>query len=320
MANFPDVLATSYASGSTPVVKAADLVAMQMEHVREWRALRGADFLIADDFLGDTLNRSIWLASSGLAIQPDVAAGALGSALIPASGSLTTQLLALGTLDFRLMVAMRFPNYAALTTATDLFIYLLNNGSNVIGFRIVRDPNVRNIQIAAYGASGWPALYPPGVDTGMPVPVATYGRLEIRRSGALWTFLINDVLVYSLTYAGSASDAFSFNIISDGAMQAQIDFFKLHVIRQPVSSATVAQVLGAHAESKTVTFNGTQDYVDLVWTNPFADNSYRLPAPGIFVSSGPLVISASYANKTPTGIRVVPSARFTGEVYVDAHE
>jgi hypothetical protein len=46
----------------------------------------------------------------------------------------------------------------------------------------------------------------------------------------------------------------------------------------------------------------------------------RFPNPGAFVSSGTTNITASYQNKTATGIRVVPSARFTGEIYVEPHE
>jgi hypothetical protein len=103
-------------------------------------------------------------------------------------------------------------------------------------------------------------------------------------------------------------------------LNGQIDYFKLYAIRQPVSSATLAQAIGTHAESQKAVFNGTQDFVDVTWTNPFADTNYRLPGPGVFVSSGTTNITASYQNKTATGIRVVPSARFTGEIYVEAHE
>src|SRR6185295_18700777 len=59
-------------------------------------------------------------------------------------------------------------------------------------------------------------------------------------------------------------------------------------------------------------FDGSQDYVDITW--PEAFSSYRLYA-AVYTTGIPPRISL--VNATSTGVRVVPSARFTGTVYVE---
>jgi hypothetical protein len=322
MPSFPDVLATSYSSGSTPVVKAADLNAMQAETVRLWRAVRGGDFLLDDDFTGDSLNRAIWTDPRGaVTLQPDSdQSGAMGTAILsPAAAALISQALPFGTMDFRFVAAMRFPNYPSLATGGEFAILLSQSLGATLGFRITRtDSALSNVLVRTDGpGAGLPRII--GQDTGVDVPVTSYARFEIRRQGALISFLINDFVVFSFAYTGTLP-GMRVLIQPVTAIVGQIDYFKLHAVRLPVSSATLGQALGSHVESKTVAFDGSQDFVDLTWTVPFADTTYRLPAPGVYVAFGPNTVTATYARKTQTGIRVVPSARFTGEVYVDAHE
>jgi hypothetical protein len=337
---FPDSLATSYVPSGTPVIKAADLNALQMETVRLWRGLRGADSLIEDEFTGPSLNTSLWSTPAFALTFTSDSPGALGTAIInpgiTSSGSspnsINTQALALASLDFRCMVGMRFPNYqpggSTPIGAGDFFIIFTDAVTSAFGFRITRILNAPiffNVQAIAAGPSFPDSLPSGGItaapmhDTGIPVPGIAYGRFEIRRAGQSFTFLINDVVVYTFSFSGALPNVM-FLIGTQAQLNGQIDYFKLYAIRQPVSSATLAQALGTHAESQKALFNGTQDFVDVTWMNPFADTNYRLPGPGVFVSSGTANITASFQNKTVNGIRVVPSARFTGEVYVEAHE
>jgi hypothetical protein len=317
--NFPDVVATSYCPGSTPAVKAADLNAMQKEIVALWRSVRGPDLIIEDDLLGDAFTAPIWNLQALNEVSPgaDNTPGAIGTLALGGAGLLETIPFAIGSLDFRLLFAMRFPTFN--TSPAPIFISWVRVDAqgtfrSSVGFQTSGDPSQKNILVVQPSQDGV-AIF----DTGVPVPIASYGRFEIRRTGHLWTFWINDVLGHSVALDSDSSDFFVFSIGS-GGLQARIDYVKLQIVRLPVSSATFGQALGSHAESKFAVFNGTQDFVDITWTNPFADTNYRLPAPGVFVGLGPDVVTASYHNKTQTGIRVVPSARFTGEVYLDAHE
>jgi hypothetical protein len=292
---------------------------MQKEIVALWRSVRGPDLIIADDLLGDAFTAPIWSRQAVNDVSPgaDNTPGAIGTLTLGGAGLLETIPFAIGTLDFRLLFAMRFPTFN--TSPAPIFISWVRVDSqgtfrSSVGFQTSGDPSQKNILVFEPSPSGV-AIF----DTDVPVPITSYGRFEIRRTGHLWTFWINGVLGHSVALDSDPTDYFVFNI-SSGGLPARIDYLKLQIVRLPVSSATLGQALGSHAESKTAVFDGTQDFVDITWTNPFADTSYRLPAPGVFVNSGPGVVTASYHNKTQTGIRVVPSARFAGEAYVEAHE
>jgi hypothetical protein len=237
---WPDTLLTTYLPGRPPVIKSSDLNAMQLEQVRTWRALRGNDFLLFDDFVSSTLNQGIWTvsgAASGIAFG-DTTPGALGVVQLnpnsAGSVGIVTSPLPLGTLDWRLAVRARFPNYRTLTIAAECQIGILNPfvASDINAFRIKRTA-AGSVNISAFsGLSG-------ESDTGVAVPVDQYATFEIRRAGAVVTFLINDVPGPTVAYAASVSGApIWLNSSMANGLSLWADFVKFWAVRQPVSSPT----------------------------------------------------------------------------------
>lgn len=70
---------------------------------------------------------------------------------------------------------------------------------------------------------------------------------------------------------------------------------------------------GENSESGIATFNATQDYVDVVFTTPFSATTYKFDL-SVYASDTEGPITAFIATKTKTGMRITPSAQFTGEV------
>jgi hypothetical protein len=184
---WPDSPLTTYVAGSPPWVKANDLNAMQVEPIRLWQAARGGDFLIADEFTGDSLNRSIWTAPTlPVVVGDDSANGAFGVAQCVPNGrgqQLLTQMLPIGTNDFRFSARVRFPFYSAAPNAfARIGLYDTGTSNEVYYFEAsFGKPNLRCMTAvdSAY--------------VGPPVPQVAYAHLEIRRASGIATFLVDGV-------------------------------------------------------------------------------------------------------------------------------
>lgn len=70
-------------------------------------------------------------------------------------------------------------------------------------------------------------------------------------------------------------------------------------------------------QDASATFTGSEAYVDITW--PAAYVSYQI-AQSVLVTDGSGDVVVNVINKTSTGVRVVPSAPFTGSVYLLAYE
>ncbi|HJU23074.1 MAG TPA: proprotein convertase P-domain-containing protein, partial [Casimicrobiaceae bacterium] len=318
-----DKLGVCYYTGATPAIKDGDLHALQKEAVRSNRATRGGESFLYDEFTGDSLNRYKWQNNAGVTIADDSANGAFGIAEIVNTGSggqlQTNAAYAIGLYDFRFRYRARFPNYATIANALDAFM-----GISGVQFHVTRTAgNTFNVQ-ARVGAAGT-GIQPQDHDTGVAVPTGSYVEFEIRKEGTTLSFLINDVVVYSQSFT-TVLGGFPFLISTNynasapaGCISVFVDYVKTYVEPEPVSAPSAAQPTGSHLESQTIAL-AAQDRVTVTWSTPFADTTYRLPAPCVYSNPAAGVVKASYQNKTQNGIDIVLSDVTTGELYVEAHE
>ncbi len=65
-------------------------------------------------------------------------------------------------------------------------------------------------------------------------------------------------------------------------------------------------------QSKTATFTGAEDYVDLTWTDTYTTYALLSSAP----QTAGAIPGIKFTSVTGSGLRVEPSARFTGTVDV----
>lgn len=217
--SLPDSRNTTYVAGGPPTVKAADLNAMQDNHVDQWRALRGNDFLIADDFTGSSIDTSKWIVTdpSSKFTLIDVP-GSYGNlhfiSTVNAGSSIQTRNLYLGLNDFR--------------TAARLFNPQFGGGVSTVSYGVLAsvnrayfDRNSGNWRVSLNGSFH---------ATGVAVSAASFQLLEIRRESGLFQFLIDGVLVYSEALAMSLdSSALTVSASRDtsGTTQLDIDHVKL---------------------------------------------------------------------------------------------
>ncbi|HJU23076.1 MAG TPA: hypothetical protein VJ891_11265 [Casimicrobiaceae bacterium] len=279
--------------------------------------LRGPNILISDEFTGDTLNRGLWANNSSVSVIDDYLNGGFGVAQITNNGSVggilaTFAALVVGISDFRLRARLRIPNYLTLSGTYDAYFGLgLSTGALLFHFKRTTTQTF-NVEV----------LVGSDVDTGVAVPVTSYAEFEIRRESGVASFLINDVVVYSIASGNITTGytpAISTTYENSNSFTIYVDYFKIYFERQAISSALGAQALGVHAEAQTIQFANT-DTAIVTWNVPFADTSYRMPEPGVLVTSGGGVVSVSIQSKTTTGVTLKASDVFTGEAYVEAHE
>lgn len=168
------------------------------------RLLVGREFLFDDDFLGDTLNRSKWLAASvsgtGAVSVVGAATDAAGMGalqLAPGTGTATvnTQTFLLTGRKFRLAALMR---YSAFTTGDyGIGVYWLAAGNR--------------LQFITQNAGNWQAWYgtTPTTQTLAVAPSTSYQLLELVYDGTTAYWYIDGVLKYSVAFAlGTAAQAY----------------------------------------------------------------------------------------------------------------
>lgn len=313
MAQFPDVLLTSYIPVGTPNIKSADLNAMQRWAVQLNKIIRGGNLWMYDEFLGDTVNRSYWITpTAALTIFSGSGESASGVLVAnPATGTATISqtgpTFAIGANDFRMRFRLAITNYTTLLNANDLFIYM--EGTHWLAFHFKRTVGaVFNVQVQVDNGTD--------IDTGVAVPAnSVYADYEIRRENGVATFLINDVAVYSQAYTqtdlGSIILSDSYNAAAPaGGLIAHFDYFKVWVDRQPVASATGAAQLGAHTEAFNVSFAGGNATVN--FNSAFGDTTYKI-FQGVPVGAGPIpAFIIQTANKQTGSVVIEPSFPWTG--------
>jgi hypothetical protein len=168
------------------------------------RLLVGREFLFDDDFLGDTLNRSKWLAASvsgtGAVSVVGAATDAAGMGalqLAPGTGTATvsTQTFLLTGRKFRLAALMR---YSAFTTGDyGIGVYWLAAGNR--------------LQFITQNAGNWQAWYgtTPTTQTLGVAPSTSYQLLELVYDGTTAYWYIDGVLKHSVAFTlGTAAQAY----------------------------------------------------------------------------------------------------------------
>jgi hypothetical protein len=247
MAQWPDSYLTLYSAGSPPVVKAADLNGVQREVIRLWKANRGGDFMLADDFNGVALNSTIWktAASAGVSLVDDSNNGAFGACRLGAGTTtyfaLESILYPIGTLDLRLSGRLR-PTFASNKTTASNFGFF--GSGKTLGFFATVDGS-----IVAGGTPGWYARVNTGVGPEKVVFLspklnAPYALFDIRRENGVITFSIDGVDLYSTAFAGSFANMELFADLLPGPAASDflfLDYVKLWVARYPIALSVADQ-------------------------------------------------------------------------------
>lgn len=185
-------------------------------------------YLIDEDFDGTTLNVRYTLTGTGSILTDDATANGVGAIKLNPNATQSfiksSAKLPATTGDFWIEVRARLPNAIA---------------SGDSGFILFSDAASVHFVTMGYSqgtvSNHWYAQLDSGLvqDTGV-LPSATYQRLGIVRSGSTISFLINDVVKYTTTYA-STIDAgkLQIQIIDGGANTAEmrIDYIKMYVQR-----------------------------------------------------------------------------------------
>lgn len=332
---FPEVLLTQYISGSLPRVHARDLNALQREQIRTWRALRGCDPLIDDDFCGDSINRGKWVnQANNPTIEDDSANGAFGVAkLDPSAASprvMKTRPLVIGTKEFRISTRVK----AALTgsvTNPGCLVGLYNDAaaSKGIGFWIGADgpnlaPGDRN-RWSAYLSNTGSALAYLDLDPGLAID-SSYHTLELIRTTRAVQMLYDGGLVLESTdptWVGKDfTNAMSLTLYSGGTGSdyyvMRVDSVKLWVALTTLTEATEGSAPATHYEEQTAAIAASTT-VSVTWTQAFADTTYKLRV-GVFRSDAATAVRYTITGKTTTGITMTFESAITGELYVEAHD
>src|ERR1035437_1701925 len=219
----------------TSTVPAAMWNALQDQAIAEWRALRGGDLVIADDFVGSALDTGLW-GSANATVVSDYATGGFGAADInpgsSATGYIASLGLPLGQLNWRVAARVR-------VVATE--------GGTIVG--ISSGTVAEKVLFSASGGGRWFAqVGVTGNDLGV-LPSAAYQLLEIYRENGRVRFLIDGVEVWNYAFATTiVTGVLTISTTASGGAPAEIfvDSLKLWCARYPVGAAS-ALPAPAHA-------------------------------------------------------------------------
>lgn len=336
---FPDVYATSYVAQSLPRIKAKDINALQREQIRTWRALRGNDLLVGDEFTGDTLNRGIWVnQANNPTIENDAANGAAGVAKFDPSAATPRRLrsrpLIVGTNEFRVSARVKATLTGSVTVATPPIILcgLFQDSDSSTGLGMWIGGNGPNLTIG--DRDRWSAYVSNGDGTGdfdldAGAGIANdglYHTIELFRTSKAIQFLYDGGLVYESTNATWLAKNFTKDMslcldcggTGTDYYVARLDAIKLWVARSPLTEAIGGSAPAQHYEEQTFPFAAAGGVV-VAWSTPFADTSYKVKLGLLRTDSGTPVTYCITA-KTTTTCTVTFGFAITGELYIEAHD
>jgi hypothetical protein len=289
---------------------------LQDDDVRFFSLVSGEDFVIADEFTGDTLNR-MWRSDAQVTILNDVAVAgdAQGCAQLGAAGAaVQTSQMSIGTRDWRFRTRLRVPDYgtgAAMNLIAGVYSLV---AAQAVYFQLRRTAGATFAIEAIVGAD-------PAVNTNVAVPVASYKSLEIRKTGSKIEFFIDDILVYTKTGYGTSQDAVHISVwTTTGSASARVlvDYLKAVVWRTGAPGSAV--VPAGHEEGGVVTMSSSGagqgvDYADITFARPYPTGyKYQFFATVALNSDTDDAVSVSVVNRTETGMRLKPSAPIDGEI------
>lgn len=331
---FPEVFMTSYIAGSLPRIHARDINALQREQIRTWKALRGCDPLIGDDFTGDSINRGIWVnQANNPTIEDDAANGAFGVAKMDPSAAsprlMKTRPIILGTNRFRISARVK----AVLTgnvTNPGCLIGLFQDGNNAkgIGMWIGADgPNLLpgdRDRWSAYMSNAGGATY---LDMDPAIAIDTaYHTLELIRTDSAIQFLYDGALVVESTDPAwvdfDFTAAMSLTLYSGGTgahyYVMRVDSVKLWVALTTLTEAVEGTSPATHYEEQTAPITASTT-VAVTWDAEFADTDYKIKH-GVYRSDSTTPVAYAITAKSTTGITMTFASAITGELYVEAHD
>lgn len=285
----------------TSNVPAATINSLQDQTIAEWRALRGGDLVIADDFVGPTIDASLWQSANAVTLA-DYLNGGFGSLDInpagAATGYLTSVALPLGQLNWRLAARVRVVG---------------TQSGTVVGIK--SGTAAEQAYFAASAGGHWFAFAGvSGNDLGV-LPSANYQLLEIYRENGRVRFLIDGVEVWSAAFATTiVTGVLTISTIAtSGAAEIVADSIKLWCARYPVGAVS-ALPAPAHAEEGIATFDGSQDFIDVAFGTPFNDVHYKFSLTAYNSDNTDGNVGVNLRNKAQGGFRIQPDTRFAGEV------
>ncbi len=312
--SLPDSRDQTFLPGS--VLPSATANALQDQEVLLWRALRGGDLVDFDEFLGDTVNRGRWVnPPTAFTLVDDAAAGGFGAGRLQTTGadkSVEQLPLPLALLNFRVSTRMRLQIDPIETLAVYTWGLRSATAGEELYFKIT--PNG-----PSPGTSTWKAV----VGAAAPVDLAVaadnvYHFFEIRREPGIVRFLIDGVERYSTNFgvnvaAAKVKAAITVNT-DPGTLTLFMDHVKVWASRFPLSTDGGPPV-DAHRERGLVAFTGAEDYIDVAFTANFSSgNAYTFSATASPDDESTGAISVDILNRATNGMRLRPSARFTGKV------
>ncbi len=293
--------------------------ALQDELVRAWKAMRGEDPLIGEEFGGDTLNRSTWVNPDAaiITVIDDAAGGGIGAAKFAVAAGTTKQLetrpLKIGTLDFRMSFRVRVPTFA--TTAFNVGIM---SGTAAEKLRLMFNPFAAGAGdfIVEHGATQ-------DLANGLAPSGAAYHHYEIWRLNGVAYWFADGVLFAQYNFAADiAAGKFSLEGINPGggaASDYRVDHAKLWVSR---SSVGVAGGSAGHTEGGysaiTAGAGNTHEYLDVVFGAPFPGatgaDGYEVDVSIRRTNAADPLVTWDLESVTANGFRIKFSADFDGEV------
>lgn len=333
---FPEVYLTSYVAGSLPRIKAKDLNALQKEQIRTWRALRGSDILIADEFSGDTQDRGTWVnQTNNPTIEDDSANGAAGIAKLDPSATsnriMRTQSLVLGTQPFRLSVRVK-ATLTGSSSIANIGIGLMKTGSPDIGVFLWmgKKPNAaltNKDRISAYLSNTGGGTYL-DMDGGVSRD-SNYHVLELIRTSSAIQLVYDGVILVESTSATWVSKNFTapmeLSIITDDGDGTKTNYYVLRVdaIKFWTQRSTLTEAVGGsppaqHYEEQTAAVAAASSVV-VTWSQAFADTSYKIKL-GFYRSDSSTPVAYAVTAKLTTSVTVTFASAVTGELYIEAHD
>lgn len=330
---FPEVLLTSYVARSLPTIKSADLNALQREQIRTWKALRGEDILINEQFTGDQLNRGVWVnQTNNPTLGDDAAAGGAGAATFDPSASspriLKSRPMIIGTSRFRLSVRMRATLTGLLTSSVSRFGLWQDADDAVgIGWWMGVHPrlSVYRDRMSAYLDDDDGSTLDLDGGTGIARDGA-YHVFELIRNDNEIQFLYDGGLVASSTSAAwvdkDFNEVMSFGVETRGPTNyyvAKVDAANLWVERSLLTEAVGGSAPAVHYEELTAPVTAASSVV-ITWDKPFADTSYLVKLGGFYRTDSATAVGYTITAKSTSSITVSFGTTVTGQLYVEAHD
>ncbi len=302
MSTFPDVYDTVYAEGGLPFVKANTLNATQAEAIRTWKALRGGDFLVKDDFLGSAINTGLWTKAGNVAPSGPTT-GDFGCAYFGTTGTGTNQLtspltdafgsnpIRFGARVKKVVGAGTWSTYWGInsTTAADKLAFIADNTGAAWLAQVGAVSHILAVNVST-----------------------TYQDLRIVRADGYVTFYIDGVVVYgpvAHTTSLSANAYVNGTLINSTSAGDYwlADYVYAWCERLPISATAAGAALGQHCESQNINFAGAGAVV-MTFNTAFPDTNYFVSEGGASAASPPTFRCV----KSVGSMSITPTSAWTG--------